>query len=624
MRFVTDVPRPSFVDTPEKLEEAINRCASSKLLALDTETLGKQYKSLDDQVLYMGACPDESVRYFVPRHYVHHFKPVIESPHITKSFHNFKFDAHRLANAGLTVKGPVADSLVLDWLYDEDTRENRHSLDNCSWDYFQIPMAKYKAIVGNNDPRKIRPGHESWEKFLDYGSLDAWVTRKLALYLFDKLDKVPLWSGQDWTLTDLYWDMEEPQLRCLYEMERRGINIDTERLETVSKSLELDMERIAGDLCKLVGRPINPQSTKQVAQLLFEEKGIKPIKTTPKGAPSCDEASLDHYANVDGLEECKLIVKYRKAGKLLGTYAKGLLKHVQKDGHIHTSFSPLKVTGRLSSSEPNLQNIPRPNWDVHGIRAAFIPDEGCKLIVSDYAQLEMRIMAEASGDKAMIEGICAGRDMHSYTASLMMGTSYEDFMKMKEAEDPAAKTMRQAAKAVGFGIIYCIGPQKLASNLSSSLNRTVSVEEAEKYLNGYLAAFPDVKNQIDWFKNHAKKKGYVQTICGRFRRLSKLKSRKWGERGHAERQAVNTPIQGSAADIVKKSMIKCAQDAYLNSLGCTLRLQIHDELVFNCPEENAVEAAEIIKDYMENPFVNPLRVPLPAEPVIVDNWKEAK
>ena len=617
------IPAPLLLDTDEEIEAALRRCFASDALAVDTETLGKKYGPLEDQIIFMGISPDKDSRFFVHRTKLYRFKSVLEDPDIIKVLHNYKFDAHRFENAGIKLAGPIADTMVMDWLYDEDTRERRHGLKFCSLDYFGIAMDSWKDIVGKADPSEVVPGHEAWDRMLDYGTLDAWVTRELYYHLKAELEKQHLDKSKSKTLMDLYWELEQEQLKCLYEMERRGINIDRPYLDSMAVRLEKQMDEAAAAICKAVGRPINPASPKQLGEYLFGEAGLEPIKFTGSGAPSCDVGVLTEFAE-GGNEVCGLVLKHRKAGKLKGTYAEGLVKRIQPDGHIHTSYSPIKLTGRLGSSDPNLQNIPRPSSDPEGIRAAFIPDEGCTLIVADYAQLEMRLMAEFSGDEAMVEGICAGRDMHSYTASLMMKIPYEEFMALKAAKDESALATRQAAKAVGFGIIYCIGAPKLAENLTGALGREVTVDEAQAYLDAYLDAFPGVKRQISRFKMQAKTRGYVQTICGRYRRLSKVKSRNFRERGHAERQAVNSPIQGSAADIVKKAMLKCWRSEKLAELGCTLRLQVHDELAFNCPVENAEEAAKLIQQYMENPLDTPLSVPLPAEPVIVANWKEAK
>lgn len=617
------LPAPVLLESNDDIEAALRRCFVSEALAVDTETLGRKYGKLEDQILYAGISPDEGARYFVPRAKLYRFKSLLEDEDIVKVLHNFKFDQHRFENAGITLKGPIGDTWVMDWLYDEDTRENRHSLEKCCLDYFDLAMDSWKDIVGKDSPSDIVPGHPSWPRMLCYGTKDAWATRRLYHHLKSELEKVYLDKSKSKTLMDLYWETEQEQLKCLYEMERRGINVDRPYLESMSTRLSEQMNQHAKQICKLANRPLNPASPKQIGEFLFGEQKLEPIKFTGSGAPSCDVSVLTHFAE-QGNEFCAAVLKHRKAGKLKGTYADGLVKRIQPSGHIHTTYSPVKLTGRLGSSDPNMQNIPRPSSDPEGIRASFIPDEGCVLIVADYAQLEMRLMAHFSGDEAMVEGICAGRDMHSYTASLMMKIPYEEFMSLKAAKDEGALATRQAAKAVGFGIIYCIGAPKLAENLTKALGRGVNVEEAQAYLDAYLEAFPAVKRQIKRFKTQAKTRGYVQTISGRYRRLSKVKSRNFRERGHAERQAVNSPIQGSAADIVKKAMLKCWRSEKLAALNCTLRLQVHDELAFNCPKENAEEAVKLIQQYMENPLDKPLRVPLPAEPVIVNNWKEAK
>ena len=608
---------------------AVRRCLDSSLLGLDTETLGlvsKKYTNMTDLPIVLGLSPDEDTRYFVPMKYAHSFQEVVESE-VPKALWNSKFDAHRLANIGIEIGGPWVDGMVGDFLYDEDTRENRHGLKPCAQDYFNIPMKDYKTLFGKVDPRGIEPGHELWEKYLDYGSLDPWAHRKCCKHLMDELARIYLWDEDDFSMRDHYWDVEEAQLKCLFDMERRGIRIDVEYLDNVGTELQKEMDDVAAELASMLGVPLNPNSTKQVAKLLFEDMDLAPLGYTPGGAPQCDAKTLDHFALIEGIDECKLIVQYRKASKMKGTYAEGLVKQKHTDGKIHTTYNPIKVTGRLSSSEPNLQNIPRPDWDTHGIRAAFIADDPDNdfMIGVDYSQLEMRILAHYSGDQRMIEGILRGLDMHSYTAAMMLGEPYDDFIERKNAKDESALLMRQSAKNVGFGIVYGITKIGLAAQLTEKLKRAVDKSEAQEYIDLYLDAYPGVRTYMSEQIHMARHRGYVQTISGRFRRLSKASGGNWKEKGHAERQAVNAPIQGSAADIVKKAMVMCWSDAYLEEeLGCTLRMQVHDELIFNCPKETAAEAMEIIQEYLEHPFSEPLVTPLPADPSTGANWKECK
>ncbi len=629
MEFVTAAPPPVYVDTPEAVEESVRRCMDATLLGADTETLQilstTIYTNMTDQALYTGLSPDEYTRYLVPYRYLRHFAPVLENEHSVKAMHNMKYDFHRFANAGIAVGGHTFDTLMGDFLYDEDTRENRHSLDQCSWDYFGIPMGKYKELFGKADPREVQPGHALWAKFLDYASLDPWVTRKLAEHHMEKLGQVRLWPDLDTTLLSHYWDTEEPQLLCLFDMERRGIRVDRDGLEHMGVSLQREMDDVAFELNCMVGKPFNPNSTKQVRELLFRDLGLTPRSKTPGGDPSCDEKTLKYFVG-QGVKECELILQYRKASKLKGTYAEGLAKWIQADGRIHTTYSATKLTGRLGSSDPNLQNVPRPDNDPHGIRSVFVPDDPSQLlIVADYAQLEMRILACFANDPTMIRAINEGLDMHSFTAAMMMGIEYDEFVALKAIGDAIALQMRQGAKNVGFGIVYGITSVGLAVQLTQKLGRVVSREEAQGYIDQYLAIYPGVQTYMDSMIEHARKKGYVQTICGRLRRLSKAKAKNWRLRGHAENQAINAPIQGSAADIVKKAMIRLNNDAYLvHELGTTLRLQVHDELVFCGPRETHAEAMEYVQYVMERPFDQPLPVPLPAEPAAVENWGAAK
>lgn len=634
MRFVTDIPQPVYVNTPELVERAVRHCRSTTMLGTDVETLGKwkneetkkAHHNMNDQVVVMGLCPDEDTRYLVPRVWLDAFRPVLEDANVPKALHNAKFDKHRFANAGIQLRGPIADGLVMDWLLDEDTRENRHGLKECGRDYFKIPMREYEELFGKEDPNKIsRPDHPLFPKYLDYSSLDPWVSRRLVLHHLDKLSQVQLWEDQDWNLRDHYWDIEEPQLNCLWEMERAGVNIDREHLEGVTKSLQDEMDRLAYELNQLVGEPINPNSVPQVQALFFEKMRLPVRKKTDSGAPSVDEEVLSYFADQLQIKEAQLIRDYRGASKMKGTYAEGLVKRLWKDGHIHTTYNPTKVTGRLSSSDPNLQNLPQPDWDTHRIRAAFIPDEpGQLLICVDYSQLEMRVLACASNDPKMITAIRDGLDMHTFAASQALGVTYQEAEARKKAKDKDFIAMRTGMKRVGFGIVYGAQAPTISNQLSGELKRPVSREEAQEYIDRYLGIFPGIRQYMETYIAHAKVKGYVQTVAGRFRRLSRIRSHRFMERSEAERQAINAPIQGSAADIVKKAMVCCWMDDYLRSLGWTLRMQIHDELVFNGPAETAQEAALIIQTYMEHPFNQDLAVPLTAEPKIVKNWCDAK
>lgn len=621
MRFESriGVPPATYVDSPEKIEAALRRCFDSSFVAIDTETLGTEYGIFGDQIVNMGLCPDLGSRFFVPRRYLHRFKCLIEDPDIIKIFANCVFDMHRFATAGISVKGPIADINHMDWLYDEDLREGKHGLKHTSFDYLGITMDNWKDIVKGFRPQDIIPGHERWPRMLDYGTLDVWATIGVYNYLKEKLSNIYTDSAKTRSLMDLYWETEAAQLQCIFEMERQGVRVDVDFLTALQTRLEQEIADLGTEACGIAGRAINLNSTPQIAEYLFEDLKLEPIKKTPGGKNAADADVLKVFA-ADGNAFCQKLLELRTRTKMKSTYVDALLNGRQAEDKIHTSYSCNKRTGRFSSKGPNLQNIPH-LWD---FRRAFIADKRQRLIVSDYAQLEMRVMAHYSKDPNFCKGIREGRDMHSYTGALMLSIPYDEFIDRKNEKEQVAVATRKAAKAIGFGIMYGMGVRSLADGLQKALGREVSVEEAQEYLDQYLGAFPGIKVQIEAFKRSARERGYVQTITGRFRRLSKIRTGSFRERRDAERQAINSPIQGSGHDIVKHAMIRCMNDRALREMDCTIRLQVHDELVFSCPEQHCDEAARIIRHHMENPLPFKFEVPLTAKPDIVDSWFEAK
>lgn len=649
MRFQTFAPPPQYVDTEEKIEACIKHCLNPDiLLGVDTETLGlvknedgtKRY-NMTDEVVVMGLSPDKDTRYLVPRRYLHRFKPVLEA-NTTKALANAKFDAHRIMNScGAWIHGRWADTVHMDFLIDEDTRENKHGLKDCVQDYFGFPMIDYKTLFGSTDPRHIVPGHALWEKYLDYATLDPWCTRLLAILQLEKLKEIKAWEADDnnpaYTYDQMYWDTEELQIKTLFRMERRGIHVDRESLVAIGQKLTVRMDELAKEINALVGYPINPNSTQQLGEFFFQKEAVYNLPTGPMKkekytplsftektrAPQVDDVLFKHLA-LGKIQDpvAKLVMEYKECSKLNGTYVEGLLRFLYKDGRIHTSYSTTKTTGRLGSTEPNLQNIPRPDTDPHGIRGAFRPEEGNVFIIADYSQLEMRILADMSGDETMIQAICDGMDMHSFTASKVLNKTYDEFVVAVKAKEKWAKDARTAFKKTGFGIVYGITKMALSEQLSLELGRYVSPDEAQGYINQYLGTFPGVRDYIQRMHAMARSLGYVQTMCGRLRRLSKAKYGRGGERGHAERQAQNAPIQGSAADIVKRAMIMIEADQRLTDIGWKLLHQVHDELILEGPETSAEEALELVKYYMENPINPPLAVPLTAEPKIASSWLE--
>jgi DNA polymerase I len=658
LKFITHLPPPIEV-TESNIDEAFEDCwYYDQMIGVDTETLGKGYLSTHDQLVCTSFSPRTETRYFVPRRLLRSFQPLLERQDVTWAIFNAKFDAHRFANMGITLGGRWADGNVLDWLIDEDQRENRHGLKECANDYLGIPTKTYGELFGKDKITDIVPGHPKYDLFVDYAALDAWLHRELCLMMLDQLSDIVKWHDKPKeTLAYQYWYEEEPQLQTLWKMERRGLFLDTALLSSMAKKVEIDMDLISAKLNGRLGRPFNPASTPQKQALLFGPPplglGLTPRGKTDSGQPSTDSDVLEFFAGV-GVEVCRDLLDHSELNKLKG-YVVGLPKHLARDGRVHTKFSPTKVTGRLSSAEPNLQNIPTKANDKYGIRAALIAPtdmgEEYVLIVADYAQLEMRILADISGDEAMIEGILAGLDMHVYTAARMNGMPYDEFnalIKSAKAKDKKAGEyrdakqpipdeyiltereewatgMRSAAKSIGFGIVYGITEHGLAVQLTAALKRPVTKDEALELIEKYLDTFPGVRAYMHTTQETAKISGSVQTYRGRFRHLSKARSRNKYDVLRALRQAINARIQGSAADIVKRAMLYCEGDAELRvTLKCELVLQVHDELIFQCPRRTAAAAMAIIQPYMEHPFTKDLKVPLTAEPAIVTRWSDAK
>lgn len=621
MKFVI-LPPPIYVDSLEKIQDCLHICSKESVVAIDTETLGFKYGVLDDQALYMGISPNSQTRFFVPRHFMHYMKPLLVSNTI-KVFHNYKFDAHRIENTiGIKVAGPIADTAIFHALIDS---ESAHSLDFLSDSIYKIPMAKYKRIMKHHNPRDVKPGHEIWDKFLDYGTLDALITRKLYNDLGEKLSKIKATKTK--SMLDFYWKYEEPQLLALYDMERTGIRLDIPKLQSWHDESTKTIQKIRGKISAKINRPMfnkdgsefNPNSNKQCAKLLYSELGLPVIKRTPSGAPSADEETLEELSKVNDNEVLKMIVEYRKVVKLTSTYSTNYLK-LNKDGRIHTSYNPVgTATGRLSCSEPNLQNVPPI------VRELFIPDEGYVFIGADYSQLELRLIAHLSQEPTMLSAFREGLDVHILNVCKMNDLEYsETFSKYKQG-DPWIKDARSGVKAVVYGLSYGGQANRTSISMSQAYGREVSKNEAQKMLDKYFEANTKVKAMMRRMISAAKRNGFAKTMCGRRRQMPHITSSDWGLRTASERAALNAPIQGTAADITKCALINCWKSEELKSLGVQILLQIHDELIFQVPIENAELAKESIRQIMEDPFEGTyLTVALPAQPDIGLRWSDLK
>ncbi len=651
------IPDAEWVETEAQVAamgQYLLNSAPENDLAYDTETTGL---SVFSDVPLMLSFSDGIRRFAMLADWLHHpwiRDGLLGNENITKILTNAKFDMHMTANAGVEIKGPKHCTLVMSWLHNE----NRfgHGLKDTAKDYCGIKMVDFKEVFPMRKATKNTPAETPGEairrvladpvgraKAIEYSGLDPFGSHRVHRHLKAQLQAETI--GQNWTLWDHFTTWEVPFTQVLYNMERRGFTICTGHLRTQKGPMEKAMLDIEGEIAQKAGWVVNINSTKQLRQLLFEQLGYKPIKMTDGGTtgnkqPSTDEEVLSTFAD-QGCPFSKLIMEHRKISKIYGTYIEGLLGWVDNDLRIHTTLRQSgTVTGRLASADPNLQNIPRPKGDVFKIRSAFTAAPGKRLVVADYDQLEMKLMAHFSGDQRMVEAIATGKDLHCVTVSLMFGENYDDVIKAKKAKDPTPEQeillmKRQSAKAVGFGLIYGIGPGKLATQLSEELKRIVTKEEAANDIKRYFAAFPGVEAFIKQTHAACHRSEFVQTLLGRKRRLPQINARGGsaadedakGIVAEARRQSVNSIIQGTAADVAKAAMLVAENDETLKSLGAELLLQVHDELIFEV--DDIPEVIEAVKkrvtEIMENPFMGfKLNVPLTTEAHDGYTWTEAK
>lgn len=642
-------------------------------LGLDTETSG--LNKIKDRVI-VWSLSDGRERICLPQEFIPLYKqPILENPAINFDLTNAKFDGNMLANSGadITKAGELRDTVVQSWLYNENN-QGRHGLKECVTDHFGRTTPTFEQTFGKPIPPKRHPktkqitnpgktvgdlireafaNHEKRIKAADYSSLDAYNSTLLRGHFDDLLSGVEMYKKPgygSYTLEDYFYDVEVPFTKVLLNMERRGITVDRGHLEEQRGPMERDMARIqreftnkAAEFDPTIGL-LNLNSTNAIRWFFFDCLQKNVIKwteggTTGKKMPSTDADVLDTWAG-EGDPWAQRLLDYRSIAKIHGTYVVGLMEWLDNFYRIHTSLNQTgTVTGRLSSSDPNLQNIPRPAQDKFKIREAFTHAEGMTLVVADYEQLEMRLMAHFSQDQKMINAIKNGIDLHCLTVAEMYGIPYDDVMAAKKAEKEVKSGKRkepltareeellfyrQAAKATGFGIIYGIGGEHLAANLTKELKKLVTKEEGFDLINKWFGVFPGVKKYIEDTKTDLWKKGYVQVCSGRYRRFGDLKGMSKRDAKQAERQAVNSIIQGTAAEIAKRAMIIADNDPELKLLGAKLLLQIHDELIWECPRdpETVKKVKARAKTIMESTWE--FLVPLPAEVGNGETWNTAK
>ena len=523
-------------------------------------------------------------------------------PSILKIGHNLKYDAHVLSleqNGGLSLT-PVDDTMCLSYVLDAG-RTERHGLDYLALSLLDIQTIKYQDVCGKG-AKQISFAEVSPEAACTYASEDADITLRLWTMLKPRLAR----EG----MSSVYERLERPLIPILAHMEAAGIKVDTQLLHGLSQDFAGRIQILEGEIYQLAGETFNIASPKQLGEILFEKLGYEGGKKSKTGAFSTGADILEDMAE-NGVEIARKVLDYRQLAKLKSTYTDALMASVNnRTGRVHTSFSMVGAsTGRLSSSDPNLQNIPIRTQEGRQIRGAFIARPGCKLISADYSQIELRLVAHVAQEKTMLEAFRNGVDIHAQTASEVFGVPLDQM----DAET------RRRSKAINFGIVYGISAFGLSRQLS------IPQSEARDYIATYLDRFPGIRTYMNDAREFAREHLYVETLFGRRIHIEQIGASNQAMRGFSERQAINAPIQGSAADIIKRAMICLPAELAAQGLAADMLLQVHDELIFEVPEEQAEQSVQLIKSVMENaasPVVQ-LSVPLVVDAGIADSWSEA-
>lgn len=589
------------IDTQEEAHQICDFFLTNKILSLDTETTSTN--PMEAELVGLSFAVEPKKAFYVPVpanredavNLVKIFKPLYENEEIVKVGQNIKYDMEVLRNYGIELKGPMFDTMIAHYVLQP---ELRHNMDYMAEVYLNYQTIHIEELIGERGKNQKNMRDLSPTDIYEYACEDADITLQLKNALEPKLKEAGV--------ADLFYQMEMPLVNVLAEMEMNGVRIDTEALKETSENFTKRMLDLEHQIHELAGESFNVSSPKQVGDILFGKLQIaeKP-KKTKTGQFVTSEEELQKYAA--GNEIVTLILDYRGLKKLLGTYVDALPKLINpRTGHIHTSFNQtVTATGRLSSSDPNLQNIPVRGEDGKEIRKCFIPEDGCLFFSADYSQIELRVMAHLSGDKHMIEAFEHGYDIHAATAAKIYG---------KEMKD-VTRDERTKAKRANFGIIYGITVFGLAERLGIDRN------EAKQLIDGYFTTFPQVYDYMEQAKATAREQGYVETFFHRRRYLPDINSRNATVRGFAERNAINAPIQGSAADIIKVAMIRIYERFKRENIQSKMILQVHDELNFSVLPEEKEQVERIVMEEMQNAY--PLRVPLIADGGWGKNWLEA-
>lgn len=596
LRYNKETTDYQLVDTPEKIKNLVDILQGSKEICLDTETTGTD--SIKARLVGVSFSIKEGQGWYVPvyekQEALELLRPIYENPDIIKVGQNLKYDLQVLQNHGIELRGPMFDTMIAHYLLHP---EMRHGMDYLAEAYLHYQTIHIDELIGTGKNQKSM-AELSPEEVYVYACEDTDITLRLKNLFAPELEKEGLMK--------LFQEIEMPLMPVLAYMERNGVCIDTEGLRETSVLYSEEMQRIEEEIYQLAGVHFNISSPKQVGEVLFDQMKItnKPKKTKTGQYATTEEilVSLKSKSPIVGK-----ILEYRGLKKLLSTYIDALPELINPDtGHIHTSFNQtVTTTGRLSSSNPNLQNIPVRDEQGKEVRKAFIPEEGQEFFCADYSQIELRIMAHLSGDENLIEAFNAGQDIHAATAAKIFHKALEE----------VTSDERRKAKTANFGIIYGISAFGLAERLD------VSRTEAKELIDGYFLTYPGVKEYMEKSIAMAREKGYTETIFKRRCYLPDINSNNANVRGNAERNAINSPIQGSAADIIKIAMIRVYQRMKAEGIRSKMILQVHDELCFTVLPEEKERLQQIVVEEMQNAVQ--MRIPLIADTGWGSNWLEA-
>lgn len=586
----------------------LKRLRAAELFAFDLETTSLNYMEAEIVGCSFAIEPGEAAYLPVAHNYsgapqqldrdkvLEQLKPLLEDPKYPKLGQHIKYDMNVLGRYDIELEGVAFDSMLESYVL--ESTASRHDMDTLALKYLGHKTIHYEDVAGKG-AKQVTFDQVAIEPASEYAAEDADVTLRLHRTLWPKLEAIP-------SLAKVFKEIEMPLMPVLSRMERRGVKLDVAMLNKQSKQLAKRLKELEQAAHESAGEAFNLGSPKQLQAILFEKQGLPVVSKTAKGQPSTAESVLQELAE-QGYELPQRVLEWRGLSKLKSTYTDKLPEMIHPDsGRVHTSYQQaVAATGRLSSTEPNLQNIPVRSEEGRRIRKAFVPESGYRMLAADYSQIELRIMAHLSGDKGLLDAFKNGEDIHRATAAEVFGVEL----------DRVSSEQRRSAKAINFGLIYGMSAFGLGRQLG------IDRGQAQEYVNLYFARYPGVKQYMDDIREKAREQGYVETVYGRRLYLPEINTSNHTRRQYAERTAINAPMQGTAADIIKRAMITLDTVIEKEQLPIWMIMQVHDELVFEIRDDAVDEATTVIRNNMVK--AAELSVPLEVDVGIGDNWDEA-